>query len=103
MGKQIEELHCLLFHSLSSRSMCCFLVVSESKQNEGKGFLKRREGTYLRRARIVLSCLIIEGKGETRKGEIIDKEECHLLCALLCSSVSLFLVSSLLFSTLPEK
>ena len=36
------------------------------------------------------------------KGEMIDKEERHLLRALLCFSVSLFLVSSLIFSALPE-
>ena len=37
------------------------------------------------------------------KGEMIDIEECHLLCALFCPSVSLLPASSIPCSTLPEK
>ena len=37
------------------------------------------------------------------KGERIDKEECHLLCALFCLSLSFIHLSSILFLALPIK
>ena len=36
------------------------------------------------------------------KGERIDKEECHLLCALFCLSLSFIHLSSILFFALPS-
>ena len=41
-----------------------------------------------------------EGRG---KGERIDKEECHLLCALFCLSIFFVHLSSILFLALPIK
>ena len=50
--------------------------------------------------RLLASCLFYSCRD---KGERIDKEECHLLCALFCLSLSFIHLSSILFLALPVK